>query len=145
MSGDLSVSIDRTSLGLGPLVIHSTEDDGPLVFTEDGYAEPAFETVVTFAPDSAWVNGSLPLSSRVGEGTWTLAIYVLASSIADFDTKAAELTTALGRLSFPVSRTLKGQVKSWTATASSPTWDPITYALADALAFRAVLQIPVNQ
>lgn len=56
----LTISIDRTSLALAPLVMSAADDETPLGITD--YQEPAIQPRITYAPDSAYVSGSRPLA-----------------------------------------------------------------------------------
>lgn len=98
----LIITIGRASLGKTPLVLSGSEDGTPLGIT--GYTEPAENPRVTYAPDSAYANGSTPLAV-----TWQQTIVGFDVCTTDAATESAakaliaELREALRQFSFPVT------------------------------------------
>lgn len=102
----VSVSIDRTSMSLAPLVI---SDDGAVYrFTEDGLGYVVTSVRVTSMPDSVDVDGSEPVTfSREATGL-PLRFHVQGTSTATLHTAVAALEAALFRLRYEVTRTVDG-------------------------------------
>lgn len=117
----LIISIDRTSLSLAPLVLSGTNDANPIGVTD--YTEPAINPRLTYAPDSAYVNGSTPLAVA-----WQDTIVGFAVCTTDAATEAAsrtliaELRTAVEQFSFAVTVTVDGApAETWACHTGSVT------------------------
>lgn len=110
MSG-ASVSIDRTSLELDPLVI---ADDGAVFrLTEDGVGQVVQSVRVTTAPDSGGVDGSEIVEFSREATSLPVQFHIFGTSAADLAAKVAEVETALYRLAYPVTRSVGGAARTW--------------------------------
>lgn len=123
----LVISIERTSLGLGALVLSAADDGTPLGVT--GYTEPAVQPRISYAPDSAYVSGSMPLAI-----TWQQTILGFDVSATEAVTEAesraliAELRAAVSQRSFTVTVTVDGAPsETWTCHTGSLQATPRTY------------------
>lgn len=117
----LLISIDRTSLSLGPLVLSGSEDGNALGVTN--YTEPAIQARVTYAPDSAYVAGSVPLAA-----TWQLSLLsfdaVTDQATSETASRAliATLRDAVSQFSFTVTVTVGGApAETWACHMGSVT------------------------
>lgn len=110
----LTISIDRTSLALVPLVMSAANDGTPLGITD--YAEPAILPRITYAPDSAYEHGSMPLA-RVWQDT--IVGFEVTTDLAVTEAAArllvAELRQAVSQFAFTVTVTVDGApAETWT-------------------------------
>lgn len=115
----LLISIDRTSLALAALVLSGSNDANPIGITD--YAEPAMLPRVTYAPDSAYEDGSMPLAV-----SWQQTILGFEVSTTEAASEAAsrlliaELVRAVSQFSFTVTVTVDGApAETWTCHAGS--------------------------
>lgn len=115
------ISIVRTSLSLGPLVLSGSNDANPLGITD--YTEPAVNPRVTYAPDSSYVNGSTPLAVSLQQTIVGFAVCTTdAATEAASRTLIAELRAAVGQFSFAVTVTVDGApAETWACHAGSVT------------------------
>lgn len=106
-----SVSIDRTSLALSPLVI---SDDGAVFrLTEKGVGYVVQSVRTTSAPDSVDVDGSEVLGFAREATALTVEFHIFGASSAAVAASLAELEDALYRLDYPVTRTVDGVASTW--------------------------------
>ena len=106
MTSTFRVSIDRTSMGLGPLVM-SGDDDLDTVLSVISYQEPALQARVKYAPSSDWVHGEMALGFTWQQVMLNFEIATLdAASEAASREAIAELMAAIGRLSFKTTITV---------------------------------------
>ena len=140
-----SVSIDRTSLGLGPLVLNNDPHDGAYTYPEDGLAIPNFDLRRTYAPDSAWAAGRMLLGAVLDQAMLPLTVAVIGTSAATLKARKDELAAALGQFAYSVTVTVGGVVQgTWPAEAATVWWGVVDHG--DAQIFHAVgtTSIPVN-
>lgn len=110
MSG-ASVSVDRSSLELDPLVI---SDDGPVFrLTEDGIGQVVQSVRLVTAPDSVDVDGSEIVAFSREATSLPLEFHIFGSSSADLAAKVAEVEAAFYRLTYPVTRAVGGVAMTW--------------------------------
>lgn len=111
----LSISIDRTSLSLGALVLGAQDGTGGLLAITD-YTEPAIQARITYAPDSDFVHGSLALGY-----TWQQTI--LSFEVAPFGSSGEQETrTAIAALTAAVSQFPAYAVTVTVGDAAAETW-----------------------
>lgn len=115
----LHITIDRTSLGLAPLVLSGSDDANPIGITD--YVEPALLPRATFAPDSAYEDGSTQLAV-----SWQQTILGFEVSTTEAATEAAsrlliaELRQAISQFSFAVDVTVdSAPTETWTCNTGS--------------------------
>lgn len=108
-----SVSIDRSSLSLAPLVV---SDDGPTYrFTEDGVGYVVQSVRTLTMPDSADVDGSEIIGFSREATALALEFHIFGASAAAVAASVAEWETALFRLDYPVTRTVDGVSVTYSA------------------------------
>lgn len=101
------ISIDRTSLGLGPLVI-AGDGSAPYSLTVRGLGRPVVTVRYTFADESPHLESSL-LTQAVKEQTaLPLEVLVQADSAAALEAAIAELDAAVWQFSYETTRTVDG-------------------------------------
>lgn len=106
MTETLIVSINRASMGGAPELVLYGHGNLPGLAVE-GYTEPAMRPRTTYAPDSDWVNGSMPLSMVWQESILGFTVFAdAAASEAEARSWIADLVQALGRLRYPVTVTV---------------------------------------
>jgi hypothetical protein len=109
---------------LSPLVLTGHDDPTRSLSVTD-YREPAMQARITYAPTGD-AHGDVPLSWSYQETLLNFAAFAeTATSEADARAKVADLTAALGRLSYTVTITVNG------ATPEVWTCRPGTVAPAD--------------
>lgn len=120
----LTISVDRSSLSLGPLVItgaRATAAAG-LWVPAGGYVRPTFAARYAYAPDSAFVPGRQMLAATLTDGTWPLRIRAAAASDVALAALRAAVEAAFGQFSYPATVTLDGVAETWVCSYSRPEW-----------------------
>lgn len=117
----LTVSIDRTSLALSPLVFSGSLDANLYGLT--AYQAPAYLMRVGYAPDSADAHGSVPLSAAYQQAilsfTW---MRDAAASESVVQSARDEVRAALAQFSYPVTTQVSGApAEVWSANPGSLT------------------------
>ncbi len=115
----LLISIDRTSLALAPLVLSGSNDANPIGITD--YSEPAMQPRITYAPDSAYEHGSMPLATVWQQTILGFEVSTTeAASEAESRVLIAELLQAISQFSFTVAVTVDGApAETWTCHAGA--------------------------
>lgn len=109
----LTITIDRTLLSLSPLVLSGADDAN--VLGVQRYSEPAVQWRVGYAPDSAHIHGSVPLSGAYQQALLNFEVVTdNAASEAQSRTQLTELREALAQFRFDVTVVVDG--------APSETW-----------------------
>lgn len=120
-----SVSIDRTSLSLSPLVI-DTDGFGTYYVDSAGLGRVGRTVRETVATSSPFVHGILVTGSVYDDAALPLVVRVQASTTSALDTAVTALETALAQFSYSVTVVMDGVTKVWTAR-------PATIQSTDAL------------
>lgn len=147
MTDILSLSLDRTSLSLSPLLIYPNRAQGPFWISGaagDEVDEPDFVYRYNYAPDSAYVAGKVLLAAVLDQATLPAVVRVLGTSATDLATKKAELRAALGQFSYSITLSLNGVASTFSADCSTPAWGAVQRWMQVGFTARAVLTIPVN-
>ena len=115
----LTISIDRTSMSLTPLLL-TGHDDASRVLSVSDYSEPPLQARITYAPDGD-AHGSMALGWSYQQ---TLLGFSVFKESAASETAAraaiAELAAALGRLSYTVTITVGDAApETWTCDPGS--------------------------
>lgn len=142
-----SLTIDRTSLSLLPLVLNNNpfDPDSPFTYPEDGLSEPTFPPRVTWAPDSQWIPGRLALGSVIDSGTIQLGVTVRGDSTNDLQVNKVALMVALAQISYSVTMEVGGvEIGTWDAMPGSVAWGLVDHGMAAAYLARGEVSIPVN-
>lgn len=141
----ISVSFDRTSLSLGPLVITNDPFSGGLYLPEDGAVWPVFETRRTYAPDSAYEAGRTLLAAVRGAAELPLTVYAHGSSGAAVAAAKAELEAALAQWSYDLTLTVDSVPYVYNAeVVLGVPWGPIDSGMVAAHLARTSFTIPLN-
>lgn len=117
------VSIDRSSLSLGALVISSTPTD-TYVLTGAGLGRPGISWRYTYAPANPYIHGSALLGAVKDQSSLPLEVLVQSNTAANLDAAIKTLTDALDQFSYDVTVTVDGVAKTWSC-------DPGSYASTD--------------
>jgi len=114
----LVISIDRTSMGLEPLVLAGNDTTRSLSIAS--YREPAMQPRINYAPTGD-AHGDMPLSWSYQETVHALNVFDEGStSEATTRAKIAELVAALGRLTYPITVPVDGaSAETWTCRAGA--------------------------
>lgn len=141
----LSVTIDRTSLSLSPLVITDfPTPDLPWWLPEDGVAEPAWAYRTTEAPESAFMPGAQPLAAVLDASSLPLNIYAQAVPTATLPTVKAILELAVSQFRYAITVTVDGDAKTYAAYPSFPQWGQVDSGMVAAKIARCSITIPIN-
>lgn len=141
----ISVSIDRSGLSLGPLVIGTVPHGVRWHLPEDGVTWPAFETRRTYAPDSPYASGRMLLAAVREASELPLTVYAHGASGADLEASKAELEAALAQWSYDLTLTVDSVAHLYRAEiVLGVPWGPVDSGMvADRMA-RTSFSIPIN-
>lgn len=141
-----SLSIDRTSLSLAPLLLTNNPfDANPYTFPEDGLAQPNFTMRLRYAPDSNFVAGRLALGSVLDGSTMPLIVAARGTSTADLEAVKDALEAALAQMTYSVTMTVDGvTVGTWPADPTTVWWGTVDHGAAVAHLAIGSISIPVN-
>lgn len=140
-----TLTIDRSSLGLGDLVVGGTAPAGDGFFLRaGGLSEPTFDVRTTYAPDSAYVPGSQLLAAVLTAATLPAVVVAQASTTAGLAALKAELAAAVWQFAYPLTLTVDGTAHPWDAGPCWPAWGELSSAFVDAHMAAANLVIPVQ-
>lgn len=110
-----SVSIDRTSLSLSPLVIVGPGDASTTyLLTKNGLGRPGVTQRLTYMPDSPYIHGSELLAAAQEQSSLPLEIVVQAATASALDAAVQALADAVFQFSYTVTVTpASGVSKTW--------------------------------
>ena len=108
----LTVSIDRTSLSLSPLLMSGAEDGTPWGILGDSFQMPTKQARVAYV-GGAWLHGSVATGWSWQQGLLSFNASPDVASEAALRSAVAELEAALGRLSYQATVTTNGQAETW--------------------------------
>lgn len=117
----LTISVDRTSMSLSPLVFSGTVGSGYLALSE--YQEPVLTPQIRYATPSDYENDDDALSFRLGESIlgWSFFTDATATEQASRDL-VASVQAALLRISYTVTVTVNGATPEiWTCKPGTVT------------------------
>ncbi len=117
-----TLTVDRTSLDLDPLVIHgsrATATSG-LWLPADGLGEPSFQPRYAYAPDSRHLDGRVLLGVSRDQSTLPLVIRAAAETAVALDALKAELEAALAQFVYDLTRVRDGVTTVFQAIYSVP-------------------------
>ena len=138
----ISLTIDRTSLALAPLVI-TGDPAGPRWLNPD-VKRPAFDYRRGYAPPSAWMPGQTLTSAVLDASEVPATIYHRADTTAALKALEDETTAALGQWSYGLTLVVDGvTVFDGLAEIAAPSWT-LDEGLAQAHMSTAAVVIPVN-
>jgi hypothetical protein len=109
-----TVVIGRSSLSLSDLTIDS-EGFGTYLVDAAGLGRVGITPRETFATAPPWLNGRLRTQVVKDESVLSLVVRVQSSSASNLDAAVAALEDALWQRSYPVTQTVLGVAKTYTA------------------------------
>jgi len=115
----VSVSIDRTSLSLSPLVI----DDNPASvyrIAQGGLSRPTITVRETNAPDSRYFEGTELLAVTREQTRIPVKLIVQGASWAAVEAAVDTLDAAVWQVMYDVTVTVDGVAKTWHCTPAIP-------------------------
>lgn len=141
----ISVTLDRTSLSLSPLVITSNPFGTSLHLPEDGVVWPNFDTRRTYAPDSPYESGRVLLAAVREAADLPLTVYAHGADAAATDAAKAELEAALAQWSYDLTLTVDGIAHAYNAEiVLGVPWGPVDSGMVAAHMARTSFSIPLN-
>lgn len=141
----ISLTLDRTSLGLAPLVITDDPADA-LYLPEDGVVWPVFGTRYTRAPSSAYESGNGELLAAVREATdLPVVIYAHGDDAAALAVAKGVLEDAVAQWSYALTLTVDSVAYPFSAElVLDVPWGPIDSGMVRAHMAAAAFSIPLN-
>lgn len=139
-----SLTFDRTTLSLTPLVIGLYSPTATYFLAGDGVFRPDFTVRRTYAADSNYIPGKRLLTAVADAGTLPVVIYLQADTTADLETARGALNDAATQWSYDVTLTIDGVARTYQADPEFPQWGQVTHGEMRAFMARASIQIPVN-
>lgn len=142
----LSVKLDRTSLGLEPLVISSDDyADGPLYLTEKDCGWPTFTMRRTYAPDTEAVAGKQLEAIAPEQGSIPLGFAATGANLAAVYAAMQELEAATTQFDYDLTLEVDGvTVGTYRAHAEYPNWGALDSASIRAKRQEGTITIPIN-
>jgi hypothetical protein len=123
----LTVSIDRTSLSLSPLVFSATADANPLGLA--AYTPPARQARVIYAPDSINIHGSEALGMSWQQALLNFDWFRESTTEAQLQAAYAEVVAAVEQFSYLVTTQVSdAPAEVWRADPGSVTPSQRDYA-----------------
>jgi hypothetical protein len=136
-----TLTIARTSMSMADLVIDPDWTSGMWVAS---VGDPDFAFRYTYAPDSAYVAGSVLLAAVLQQSALTAVVYVSASTGTALQALKDEVAAAVSQFTYSLSLTVDGVTTTWSADPTWPQWGEVDSGMVAARMARAVLSIPVN-
>jgi hypothetical protein len=142
----LSVTFDRTSLGLEPLVITGDPGAGDLHLMENDCGWPTFTMRRTYAPTSENIGGEQLLSAVPAEGQFPLGVRAMGATFADVKAAMDELTAATTQFpSYVLTLVVDGvTIGAYNARPEFPNWAALRSGNVRAKLNEATITIPIN-
>ena len=106
-----SVSIDRDSLGLQPLVI-DTAPNTDYWLPEDGLGAPGYTHRRSYST-AAYVHGALQTAAVLEQSTLPLTVYIGGDTTAQLRNRVEALVTALRQFYFTTTVTVDDYAETW--------------------------------
>lgn len=140
----LTLSLDRASLSLSPLVFSAAPDANPLGIVS--YQSPAHLNNVTYAPPSINVNGLEAIAATLEHASLNFD-WMMDGATTESEVTAAyeEVIAALDQFSYPLTEVISdAPPRVWACDAGSATPPARTYVdLANPNAWVCAVTIPV--
>lgn len=136
----LSVSVDRTDLGLAALVFAAPSTG--LWVPEDGLVWPE-KRWTRSAASSPFTHGSVQTRATLEQATMQLTVYLSAASAAALRTLKAEVEAAFFQWVYDVTVTEDGEAVTYTADCGDVSWGPFDSGMTRAHLARATVTAPV--
>lgn len=114
----LSISIDRTSLSLGALVLYGSNGGGTLAVSR--FVEPGQVARIVYAPDVPGLSGSIPLASSYQQAVLSFDAFPAdAATEAIAQAAIGDLRAALAQFSYQVTTIVSGSQNVWACDTGS--------------------------
>lgn len=140
-----TLSIDRSSLSLSPLVIHGAKAEGPMWFRPGDLAAPDWAVRSSYAPDSDWVAGRQLLNSVMDQAALVLLVNIgPAADAATLGGYRSALEAAVGQFIYGVTLTIDGVAQVWSAERTAVQYGDLSSRVSPLFTDYAALTIPVN-
>lgn len=141
----ISLTFDRNSLSLTPLVVTSNPHGTTLHLPEDGLTWPAFGTRRTYAPDSAYAAGRALLAAVKDATEIPVTVYAHGDTTAALNAAQAELEAAVAQWSYDLTLTVDGVPHVYRAEiVLGIPWGPVDSGMVRAHMARTSFSIPLN-
>lgn len=141
----LSVTFDRTSLGLEPLVIDNDPEAGSYFLTERDCTWSSFTMRRTYAPDSEVVAGKQMLAATKEQGTVGLGVLIHGADMAAAKAAMDELTDATTQFSYTLTLVVNGvTIGAYKADPEAPNWGVLDSGDVKASMVKGTITIPIN-
>jgi hypothetical protein len=105
----ISLSIDRSSIGLLPLTIGTTRTTGAYMLMAGGWNPGTIERDNTYAR-SRWLSGASLVSTRDELTSLDLGVRIWGSSLSNMRQMVDDLGAALGQFSYQITETWSGNL-----------------------------------
>jgi hypothetical protein len=138
-----SLTFDRTSLSLSPLIVGLFTPSATYFLPEDGITWPAFTMRRTYAPDGD-VPGKQKLAAVPDQGPCQVAVYVQSDTTANLHAAMDALDAAATQWSYDLTITDNGVARTYQADPEFPQWGQLETAMSLGVLARATITIPVN-
>lgn len=141
----LSVTFDRTALGLDPLVIGQLPTASvPLWLPEDGLTEPDFNFRILYAEESAYLPGRQALAAVLDAASLPLVVKATGTSGTALRAAKALLEAAASQWAYEVTVNIDGATQTFPADPAWPTWGAVDSGAVKGGIATCSLSIPVN-
>jgi hypothetical protein len=117
----ITLSIDRSSLGLLPLSVGTARTAGTYQLTANGWNPGRVQRDNAIAT-SRWLSGGRLVSTRNEIISLELTVRVWGSSVANMRTMVDDLGNALGQFSYTVTETVTGALTTNVYTCMPASW-----------------------
>ena len=140
-----SVTFDRTSLALAPLVIDGNPNTGAFHVSEEDCGWPSFSMRRTYAPESDEVGGSQLLKTAIDLGTFPLRIVAHGANMTALRAAMVELEAATSQFKYDLTLVVDGvTIGTYQAHAELPQWGALDSGNIRAALNEATIVIPLN-
>jgi len=117
----ITLSIDRSSLGLLPLSVGTARTAGTYQLTANGWNPGRVQRDNAIAT-SRWLSGGRLVSTRNEIISLELTVRVWGSSVANMRTMVDDLGNALGQFSYQITETVTGALTTNVYTCMPASW-----------------------
>lgn len=139
----LSLTISRTSLSLGDLVIGTDPATG-FWLPEEGVSEPEGDYRRSYMPDSRYSHGRELLGASLAPSSLPVTIYTRGASMAALAANKTALRNALGQFDYDVTYSIDGVATTYRAEPVMPNWGELRSGMVRAFLARTAVVIPLH-
>lgn len=119
MAASASISIDRTSLSLPPLVCAGSRYDGADWVIKTKLVQPGKVARIVYMPDEPDVHGSQPVAASWQQGLLSFDVAPAAFTEQAMVNLVTQLEAALGQFSYQTTVTISGVATVWNCDMGS--------------------------